>query len=150
MPKDPSITDRIAIVGAILAIVFGIVQAIPENKTYSEFGVEMAVKIIGYTVFKVGLVFALLYLVALGLRYISPGTPRFKNLDRFLYDLFIGLFAIIVVWAILLVGGGGLAQILGTSKFLICWVIGSFLFGLVLLFLLWKPWITNPESILQM
>ena len=92
--------ERISVLALMLAILFGLLQYIPLNKTYDSFVIEMALKIISQIFFQVSLFIILVYviLISIDLGYGMKGViPR--RILKCTYNLavLINLFIILFV-----------------------------------------------------
>ena len=96
---------RVSVIALILAIFFGILQYIPQDKTYDLFIIETALKVISITFFQIVLFFFLIYfiLLAINLGYGMENIIPEKLLGRF-YNISV----LIIFFIIFMVIGFGL------------------------------------------
>ncbi len=92
------IIGRITVIALLLAIMFGILQTIPEGKNLG-FGVELGLKTVAKVSFTSSLVLFFLYALCIGLELsYNPGLHVLAKLGPLFYDLGISVTAAILWW----------------------------------------------------
>lgn len=108
--------QRISVIALILAIFFGILQYIPQEKTYDSFILETALKVISNTFFSLVLILFLIYiiLIAINLGYDMENIVPTKFIKAF-YNFSILITFFIIIFTI---GFGLLINLIGIISFL--------------------------------
>jgi len=125
------VLKRVSVMTLILVIFFGILQYIPQERTYDSFVLETALKVISISFFSIVLFPFLIYLILIA---INLGYGLEKRIPEWLLGGVYNFTVLITFFIIFMVVGFGLILNLVTLS-LIPIKIGNFLF--LIFFVLW-------------